>query len=182
MSLSGLRRPIARLLLPFAVAIFLLEDVLVRTLGHWLGYLARIPVWARLEAWLGRLPPYGALVALAAPASLILPVKLMAVAFLVTGRITAGVATILLAKLIATAMVGRMLIVCRPALMKRPHPSRGQGHAGLAGLCRLAGGGPRGDRPRARPDRVARHRAPPRPPPSPRGVSGRSPSAVPSTP
>ena len=56
------------------------------SLARLLGVLARLPLWARMEAFISRLPPYGALVVFCVPALLLLPVRLLALYWI--GRAT----------------------------------------------------------------------------------------------
>ena len=48
--------------------------------------IARWPPIARIEGWLASLPPWAALIAFAAPSTLVLPVKLAAVWFAMQGK------------------------------------------------------------------------------------------------
>ncbi|MGQ3053218.1 MAG: hypothetical protein ACT6S0_15680 [Roseateles sp.] len=80
--------------------------------------LARLPVIRQIEALLKRLPPRWALVALLLPSLLILPVKLLALWLVAEGRVTLGVAVIVAAKLIGTALLAWLFQLIQPALMQ----------------------------------------------------------------
>lgn len=83
--------------------------------------LARIGQWPGLrwiESAVRRLPPYGALLLFALPALLLLPVKLAALWLIGQGHAVGGVAIIVIAKLVGTALVARLFTLTQPALMR----------------------------------------------------------------
>lgn len=80
--------------------------------------LARLPVIRQFEALLRRLPPRWAFVVLVLPSLLILPVKLLALWLVAEGRVTLGVAVIIAAKLIGTALLAWLFQLIQPALMQ----------------------------------------------------------------
>jgi hypothetical protein len=118
MNLATLRRIGRAVLLPPLAAIFLVEDLLVRSFGQAMGAFARLRVVARAEAWAGRLRPWQAVLLFALPVVIFLPVHLLALWAFATRRVLLGIAIYIAGKLAATAVVGRILIVCRPALMQ----------------------------------------------------------------
>lgn len=116
--LLRLRDLLLRLLTPFAVIVFLIEDLLIRRLGHLLGRLAVWPPIARAEAWAASLPPYGALALFALPSTLIVPEKLVVILCFHHHQYWLAVAVLIGAKLFATAVVGRILSICHPSLSR----------------------------------------------------------------
>lgn len=100
-----------------AAVLLLLEDWL------WdvgMGLMSRLTQWPplrRLEAWICGLGPYGALVLFVLPATLLFPVKLLALWAMAHGRPWLGLLVILLAKLIGAAAVARLYLLTRPVLM-----------------------------------------------------------------
>lgn len=80
--------------------------------------LGRLPLVARIEAWIGRLPPYGALGFFLVPALSLFPVKIAALYFLAHGHGILGVATIIFAKLVGTAWAARIYHLTAPQLVK----------------------------------------------------------------
>lgn len=88
-----------------------------RPLADALGRLSKYLVFARLEAWIAGLPPYGALAMFAAPAICLLPLKLVALYLFASGHPAVGVALILAAKVVGTAVVARIFILTQPQLM-----------------------------------------------------------------
>jgi len=116
--LLTLRDLLLRLLTPFAIVIFLIEDLLIRRLGRQLGRLAGWPPVARAEAWAARLPPYGALALFLLPSTLIVPEKLLVILLCHNHHYWLAVAVLIGAKLFATAVVGRILSICHPTLSR----------------------------------------------------------------
>lgn len=85
-----------------------------------LARLGRLPLLHRLEAAITRLPPLAALAVFALPALLLLPVKLLALGLIAHGKRLLGLAVIVLAKLIGTAVVARLYTLTHPALLQLP--------------------------------------------------------------
>lgn len=79
--------------------------------------LTRWPPLAWLERQLQTLPPYAALAVFAAPALMLLPLKLAALALVTQGHAVAGLLLIVAAKLVGTAVVARLYALLQPALM-----------------------------------------------------------------
>lgn len=87
-----------------------LQRLLVR-IGRWPGFR-----W--IEGRVRALPPYAALALFALPALLLLPVKLAALWLIHQGRTMLGLAIIVIAKVIGTAIVARLFTLSQPALMQ----------------------------------------------------------------
>jgi hypothetical protein len=117
-TLHLLRRFLRAVALPPLAAIFLVEDVLIRSFGAAMGVLARLRMVAKFEAWAARLGPRQALLLFLLPVLVFLPVHLLALWAFATRRVLLGIAIYIAGKLAATAVVGRVLIVCRPALLR----------------------------------------------------------------
>ena len=115
-----LKRVLELLFIPIAAAIVFVEDVLLHYLGVAMAALAALPWVARVEAWLARLPPSAALVAFVAPSTLVLPVKLAAFWFALNGKLALATMSIVAGKVIATALVARLLKILRPTLVTMP--------------------------------------------------------------
>jgi hypothetical protein len=115
-----LRRALELAFIPIAAAIVFVEEVLLHYLGVAMAALAKWPPVARLESWLAHLPPWAALLAFAAPSTLVLPVKLAAVWFALQGRFGLATASIVVGKMLATALVARLYQILRPTLVKMP--------------------------------------------------------------
>jgi hypothetical protein len=103
----------------WGAALFLiLEEWVWNKLKAGMAVIARLPVFAALERWMARLPPYAALAVFALPSLVLLPAKLLGLYFLSHGKVLAGVAVAVIAKLIGTALVARIFTVTKPALMQ----------------------------------------------------------------
>ena len=87
-------------------------------LAHMLGWLGRLPLFARVERWVQGLPPYAALALFALPTMALLPIKLLALWLIGMGRAGLGLLVIVLAKFIGTAVVARLFMLTQPALMR----------------------------------------------------------------
>ena len=83
-----------------------------------LARLGRWPVLRWLEAKVQTLPPWAALLVFALPTALLLPVKLLALWTIGHGHVALGMAVILLAKVLGTAVVARLFTLTRPALLQ----------------------------------------------------------------
>lgn len=105
---------------PIAAAIFFVEEILLRYLGRAMAALAKWPPVARIEAWLVRLPPWAALLAFVAPSTLVLPVKLAAVWFAFHHKYGLSAASVVVGKMLATALVARLYRILRPTLVTMP--------------------------------------------------------------
>jgi hypothetical protein len=101
-----------------AALIVLFEEWGWRPLVALLGTLSRFKPWAQIELWLAGLPPYAALVALALPTSILLPMKFVALYLLAQGHALAATALFIAAKIASTAFIARIFILTKPALMR----------------------------------------------------------------
>jgi hypothetical protein len=111
--------PFLRLVLEtLAALVVLFLDWGWKPLAAALARLSKYLVWAKLEARIAALPPYGALAVFAAPAILLLPLKLFALFLLTTGHPLLAVTLIIAAKLVGTAFVARIFILTQPQLMQ----------------------------------------------------------------
>jgi len=114
-------RPVVILVINVIVALILLfEEWGWRPLSALMARLARFRLWALTELWVAGLPPYGALLTLAVPSVILIPAKLLGVYLLATGHfVTAGM-IIVAAKLASTAIIARIFLLTKPALMQIP--------------------------------------------------------------
>ena len=111
-------RVLRGLLLGLAALWLFLEEWGWHPLAAWLGRFTRWPPWARMEARIGRAPPRLALLLFLLPVLLLLPVKLIALGLIHSGRPALGLAVILAAKLVGTAIGGRLFVLTEPQLMR----------------------------------------------------------------
>ncbi|KQY90246.1 hypothetical protein [Pelomonas sp. Root1444] len=104
----------------FFALLILFEEWGWEPLRRVFALIAKLPVIRQFEALLKRLPPRWAFVVLVLPSLLILPVKLLAVWLVAEGRVTLGIAVIVAAKLIGTALLAWLFQLIQPALMQLP--------------------------------------------------------------
>jgi len=116
----GLRRAAIGVFEVLLALILLFEEWGWRPLADLVARLKRFAVWARFEAWLENLPPYGALAIFAAPPVVLFPVKMAALWLAANGRVLSAAAIIVAAKLVGTAFVARVLVITKPKLMTIP--------------------------------------------------------------
>jgi hypothetical protein len=111
---------ISALLIPPAVLLLLLEEVIWAGLKALMARLGRLPLVARLEARIQTLPPMGAAALFLAPGAAMLPFKLLALWAMAQGHFLWGLLVLLAAKLTATALFARIYTLCKPTLMTVP--------------------------------------------------------------
>jgi hypothetical protein len=115
-----LKSALELMFVPIAAAIVFFEQVLLHYLGLAMAAIAKWPPVARLEARLRALPPWGALLAFVTPSLLVIPIKLSAVWFALHHRYGLSLASVVIGKMLATALVARLYQVLRPTLVKMP--------------------------------------------------------------
>jgi hypothetical protein len=101
-----------------AALLLLFEEWGWRPLSNLLAKLARFRVWALIELWLAGLPPYGALLALGVPSAILIPAKLFGVYLLALGHVVTAMLVLIAAKIASTALIARIFILTKPALMQ----------------------------------------------------------------
>ena len=116
----AVRAVLRGVLLALAALVIFVEEWGWRPLTACMVWLAKWPPLARLEDAIRRVPPRWALVLFVVPAALLFPIKLMALWLLHLGRTTLGIGVILAAKLLGTALVGRLFMLTEPQLMQFP--------------------------------------------------------------
>lgn len=106
------------MLLGLAAVVLFIEEWGWRPLTAGVAWIARWPPLARLEAAIQRLPPRGALALFIVPAVALFPVKLAALWLMHDGHAALGLLIIVVAKLVGTALVGRIYVLTLPQLMQ----------------------------------------------------------------
>lgn len=81
-------------LAPLLALVLIFEEWGWEPLANLIGRLARLPLWARMEAWIAALPPYAALVLYLVPIVLLLPIKLLALYWIQAGYVALGLALV----------------------------------------------------------------------------------------
>lgn len=105
---------------PALALVLIFEEWGWEPLNRLIGRLARLPLWARMEAFITRLPPYAALMVFFVPALMLLPIKLLALYWISRGHAVMGLLVVLTAKMLGTAAVARLFALTQPALMRMP--------------------------------------------------------------
>lgn len=102
------------------VPVLLFEEWGWDPLARGAARLARLRIWARIEAAVRALPPWGAVLAFFLPALMLLPVKLFGLFLLGEGHAVSALLLLLGAKLVGTAILARLFQLVQPALMRIP--------------------------------------------------------------
>lgn len=118
--LKSMLAPLRWLVRVVLALVILFEEWGWEPLQRWMAAIGRLPVFRQLEALVRRLPPYVALVVFFLPGLLLLPIKLLALWLIGIGRPGLGLAVIVLAKVVGTAVVARIFALTQPALMSLP--------------------------------------------------------------
>jgi hypothetical protein len=120
--LNGLPRLLARSLRHAATGVLalliLFEEWGWEPLQRALAWVGRLPLLRQIEAAIARLPPHAALAVFLLPTLMLLPVKLAALWLIGQGQHLLGLALIVIAKLLGTAVVARLFTLTRPALLR----------------------------------------------------------------
>ncbi len=118
--LKTLFAPLRWLIKVILALLILFEEWGWEPLRRVFALIAKLPVIRQFEALLKRLPPRWAFVVLILPSLLILPIKLLAVWLVAQGRYGLGVALVIGAKLVGTALLAWLFQLIQPALMQLP--------------------------------------------------------------
>lgn len=113
-----LRRALKALFHWTVALLILFEEWGWEPLANALARLGRLPVFRWVEARVRSLPPYAALLVFFTPSLGLIPVKLFALWLIGQGQPLLGVAVIIFAKIAGTAVVARLFVLTKPALMQ----------------------------------------------------------------
>ena len=113
-----LKRLLRSIALAPLVLLLLFEEWGWAPLAALAARLAKLPLWARLERRVAGLPPWSALAVFALPMLALLPVKLLALYLLGTGKLKTALVLLVAAKLLGTAVLARLFHLTQPALMQ----------------------------------------------------------------
>ena len=112
-------RAIGRAVVTVAVVIYtLLDELLFPLFRPLIGWLSSLRLFQRLGEWLGRLPPYAALLALGVPFVVIEPMKVVAIWWAGTGHVITGTVGLLLAHALSLLVVERIFHAVYQPLMR----------------------------------------------------------------
>jgi len=110
------KRVITYPLLVVAGVVLLVEEALWRLSGL-LALLGKLPVFHAIEAWIRRVPPWGALALFGIPSIALAPIKFLALYWMAGGHPMLGIGTIITAKVTGTAVVARLFQLTQPQLL-----------------------------------------------------------------
>jgi hypothetical protein len=116
----GLWRLLQGLALGLLAIVFFIEEWGWRPLTAMAARIARWPPVARLELRVVAAPRHLAVLLFMAPATLLFPLKLAALWLIGEGHPEQGILLIIVAKVLGTALVGRMFILLEPQLLSFP--------------------------------------------------------------
>lgn len=115
----SLPRRMLRGLLAVPAALWLvLEEWLWDGLVAFTRWVARLPIFRRLEAAIARMRPYPAMALFLVPWLTLLPAKLLSFWLIGTGRAGLGIAVFVAGKVVGTAILARLFTLTRPALLQ----------------------------------------------------------------
>ena len=118
--LNLLKKLVRVVLLAPVLLVLLFEEWGWMPLARAFATLGRLPWWAALERLITHLPPWAALITFTVPGLVLIPVKLLALAFFARGHFAMGLFLIIMAKVIGTAIAARLFQLTHPALMRMP--------------------------------------------------------------
>ena len=105
-------------LLAPVLLVLLFEEWGWEPLARVFARLAKLPLWAKLEGVVTRLPPWAALLVFSVPVVTLVPIKLLALYLFAQGHAAVGVALVIAAKITGTAVAARLFQLTEPALMR----------------------------------------------------------------
>ncbi|MBN9281792.1 MAG: hypothetical protein J0H37_05950, partial [Hyphomicrobium denitrificans] len=115
---SIMRGSIIAALNVIAALLVLFEEWGWRPLSAFIARLAKYAPIAAVERLIASLPPYVALFVIALPTALLLPLKFVAVWLLANNHFASATMLFVGAKLASTALIARVFILTKPALMR----------------------------------------------------------------
>lgn len=113
-----LKKILRNIFLAPVLLVLLFEEWGWEPLARAFATLARLPLWGKLEGAIKRLPPWAALLVFGVPVASLIPVKLLALYLFAQGHALTGVALVIAAKVVGTAMAARLFELTKPALMQ----------------------------------------------------------------
>ena len=119
-AMHAIGRLLGRLLVGLLALLILFEEWGWDPLRRLLVRLGRLPAMRRIEIGVSRLPPYPALGVLLLPTLGLLPVKLLALWLIASGKASVGLAVVVAAKVVGTAVLAWLFSLTNPALMRIP--------------------------------------------------------------
>ena len=116
--LSFLKKILRHIALAPIVLVLLFEEWGWEPLARAFARLGQLPLWARLEGFITRLPPWAALLAFGVPVITLIPIKFLALYLFGQGHVATGLTMVIAAKVTGTAIAARLFQLTEPALMR----------------------------------------------------------------
>src|SRR5262245_35086288 len=115
--MSWLKRILTTPLIILAALLMWIEEYLWEHFKVLTAWIAKLPLIRWFERILARLPPYPTMLVFLFPGAVLFPFKIGALWLMAHGQFLLGITTIIAAKLVGTAVVARLYVVCQPKLM-----------------------------------------------------------------
>ncbi len=115
--MNWLKRILTPPLIVLAALLMWIEEYLWEHLKVLTAWIAKLPLIRWFEVFVARLPPYLTMFVLLLPGAVLLPFKIGALWLMAHGQFLLGTGTIIAAKIVGTAVVARLYVVCKPKLM-----------------------------------------------------------------
>lgn len=112
-----LKRLLTPPLIVLAALLMLIEESLWEYLKVLTAWVAKFPLFKWSERLIQRLPPYPTMAVFLLPGAVLFPVKLGAVWLMTHGHVLPGIGVIVAAKVLGTAIVARLYVICQSKLM-----------------------------------------------------------------
>jgi hypothetical protein len=112
-----LKRLLTPPLIVLAALLMWIEEWLWEHLKVFTAWVARFPLFKWIERQIQRLPPYPTMAVFLLPGTVLFPIKLGAVWLMTHGYVLVGIGVIVAAKIVGTAVVARLYVICQPKLM-----------------------------------------------------------------
>ncbi len=112
-----LKRLLTPPLIVLAALLMWIEEWLWEHLKILTAWVAKLPLFKWSERLIQRLPPYPTMAVFLLPGAVLFPVKLGAVWLMTQGQVLLGIGVIVAAKVVGTAVVARLYVICQPKLM-----------------------------------------------------------------
>jgi hypothetical protein len=114
---SALRRFATAVLVLFAAFWLFLEEWLWDRLASLMAAVSRLPAVRAAARRIAALPPYAAIALFLIPVAIMFPFKLAGLWLLARGRVGAGVAVFVVAKVLGTSLITWIFVQCRETLL-----------------------------------------------------------------
>src|SRR5918912_1339047 len=112
-----IRRPLPLPLVLVAVVVVLFDALIRSWVKPAVAWLARLPLWRRVEDWIATLGPYPTLALFLIPVAVIEPFKIYALYLMGEGHFISGVLTLMVAKIVGVGLAERLFAVSRDKLL-----------------------------------------------------------------